>query len=72
MALNERLAEFEQVDWNALVDSDPQLAQKLSLQRDALKSKRDELSNGLNQNIKPNDSRRSSQKPNKSKKRNAR
>lgn len=49
MALNERLAEFDQVDWNALVDSDPQLAQKLSLQRDALKSKRDELSNGLTQ-----------------------
>lgn len=49
MALNERLAEFDQVDWNALVDSDPQLAQKLSLQRDAIKSKRDELSNGLTQ-----------------------
>jgi len=33
VALNERLAEYDQVDWNALSDSDPVLWQKLTSQR---------------------------------------
>lgn len=48
-ALNDRLAEFGQVDWNTLIDNDPVLAQKLGLQRDALKAKRDELHGTLAQ-----------------------
>jgi len=48
-ALDERLAEYNQIDWNSLIDNDPVLAQKLSLQRDALKAKAGELRNSLAQ-----------------------
>lgn len=42
-ALDDQLAEFGKVDFSALVDADPQLAQKLSFQRDMIRTKRDEI-----------------------------
>lgn len=48
-ALDERLAEFGQIDWNTLIDNDPVLAQKLALQRDAVKAKLDGLRGELAQ-----------------------
>ena len=48
-ALDERLAEFGQIDWNTLIDNDPVLAQKLALQRDAVKAKLDGLRSELAQ-----------------------
>lgn len=48
-ALNDQLAQFNDVDWNALIDADPATAQKLSLQREALRAKRDELHGTLAQ-----------------------
>jgi hypothetical protein len=43
VALNERLAEYDQVDWNALSDSDPVLWQKLTSQRMTLERQRNQL-----------------------------
>ncbi len=43
VALNQQLAEFNQVDWNSLTDSDPQLWQKLFAQRSQIEAKRNEL-----------------------------
>lgn len=42
-ALDERLAEFSQVDWNRLSDDDPVLWQKLFSQRSLLESQRNQL-----------------------------
>lgn len=42
-ALDERLAEFNQVDWNRLSDDDPVLWQKLFSQRSLLESQRNQL-----------------------------
>ena len=43
-ALDERLAEFNQVDWNRLSDDDPVLWQKLFAQRSILEGQRNQLS----------------------------
>ena len=42
-ALDERLAEFNQVDWNRLSDDDPVLWQKLFAQRSVLEGQRNQL-----------------------------
>lgn len=43
VALDERLAEFNQVDWNRLSDDDPVLWQKLFAQRSVLEGQRNQL-----------------------------
>lgn len=48
-AVNQRLAEFEQVDWNRLSDEDPVLWQKLFSQHRILDSQRNQLAQQLAQ-----------------------
>lgn len=48
-AVNQRLAEFEQVDWNRLSDDDPVLWQKLFSQHRILDSQRNQLAQQLAQ-----------------------
>lgn len=48
-AVNQRLAEFEQVDWNRLSDEDPVLWQKLFSQHRLLDSQRNQLAQQLAQ-----------------------
>jgi hypothetical protein len=46
-AMDQQLAQYDQVDWMGLADADPVEAQKLSLQRDALRQQRDQANAAL-------------------------